>query len=82
MTPLGTHGTGHAEFVFPLGGQHHEDQEDQQDARGDGELREEQEDAAECRADVVGGLERLLLDRRHLQAGALEKGLERGDYGV
>ena len=77
MTPLGAHSAGHAEFVFPLGGQHHEDEEDQQDAGGDGELREEQEDAAERGAYAIGGFERILFDRRHLQARAIEYGLER-----
>ena len=63
---------GDAELATPLGGEHHEDEEDQEDPRGDRERAERREERHERASRLVGGLDRVLLDRLHLERMRLE----------
>ena len=58
---------GDAELAAPLGGEHHEDEEDQQDPGGDRERAERREERHERASGLVGGLDRVLLDRLDLE---------------
>jgi hypothetical protein len=65
-----------------FGGEHHEDQEDQQDAGGDGERAEGGEQRQEGVALLVGQIEAVLFQCRDLQARALEGRRQEVDHLV
>ena len=58
---------GDPELAAALGGEHHEDQEDQEDPGGDRERAERGEEGHERAPSLVGGLDRVLLDRLQLE---------------
>ena len=72
VAPLGADGPGHAHLRPPLGGQHHEDEEDQQDAGRHREAAERGEQLDEDVAGRVGGVEAVALGRLGVEP-------ERGD---
>jgi len=65
VAALGADGARHAHLGAPLGGQHHEDQEDQHDARGDREQAEDDEYRREGGAELVGCGEPIALECLH-----------------
>jgi hypothetical protein len=62
VAPAHPDGSRYTEFVLALRGEHHEDQEDQEHARRNGELPEEQEDVCEGLATLVSLIYSLPLD--------------------
>ena len=69
-------GAGDPELAPPLGGEHHEDQEDQQAAGEDREAAEGREDRHESVAFRVGGFERVALDRIDLEPPRRHDGID------
>ena len=63
---------GHAHLGLPLGGEHHEDHEDQHDAGGDREEAEDEEEGREHVADLLGLFDGVLLDRLDLDGAVAE----------
>ena len=82
MLPAGADRAGDAELGAPLRGEHHEDQEDQQDPGGDREAAEGREDGDEDVADLVGRLEAVLLGPLQLQPERRERRRRRRDHPV
>ena len=73
MTALRAYRAGDAKFTLPLGGEHHEDKGDEEDARHDREAAEQQEDARERAALCVGDLEDVPFDLVHVERVCVEE---------
>jgi hypothetical protein len=56
VAPLCAHGTGDAQLRFPFRRQHDKDEEDEQNARCDGELPKDEEDGREGATRLVGNI--------------------------
>jgi hypothetical protein len=82
VSPAHPDGACYAQLVLALGGEHHEDQEDQKHARRNRELPEEQEDAREGFPTRVGLVYGVLLDGLGLKVALFQKRFERVYGGV
>ena len=73
VPPAHPYGARYTKLVLALSGEHHEDQEDQEHARGDRELPEEQEDAREGLPALVSLVYGIFLDRLGFEVVFFEK---------
>ena len=73
MAALRAYCAGDAKLTLPLGGEHHEDKGDEEDARHDREAAEQQEDARERAALLIGDLEDVPFDVVHVERVFVEE---------